>query len=172
MSKTYDSHDYDRVIVEKSALKVFDYVFLGEPEEDAITRGNNFYKEEYALIERHLKKYGGDYWEKRLEEVSQKVAAGCTVMDYVTYSRRRKEYLLAGEPVEIEKKTYEEAFDALPPLYWTRHGRMEMFCMSEKYEGTITNQYAHDLLTDRYYMKLVDAADKSTWLCELLKTVS
>ena len=41
--------------------------------------------------------------------------------------------------------------------------------MSEFENGRFTNQYAHDLHSGRYYSKLVDAEDPSTWIHEILK---
>lgn len=42
-----------------------------------------------------------------------------------------------------------------------------LYSDAENHGGS--NQYAHDLHSGRYYSKLVDAGDPSTWINEILK---
>lgn len=44
----------------------------------------------------------------------------------------------------------------------------EEFCSREMYSGTYTTQYAFQLVTGRYFAKMVDCADSSTWLSTIL----
>ena len=46
---------------------------------------------------------------------------------------------------------------------------VEMFCMSEMYSDTYTTQYAYDHRTGKYYCKMVDSEDTSTWIHTLLR---
>ncbi|MGL5436016.1 MAG: hypothetical protein ACRDBO_11535, partial [Lachnospiraceae bacterium] len=68
---------------------------------------------------------------------------------------------------ETTEEQFEEALNVLPPLKWCTIDGIEMFCMSEMYTATYTNQYAR--YEGKYYKKMVDVTDKSTWLNNYLK---
>lgn len=89
-------------------------------------------------------------------------------MTFADFLALEREKLLSDPPQEITESRYNEMLDILPPLAWTTHHDVEMFCMSEFYTGTYTTQYAHDQKTGKYYSKLVDYTDKTTWICNLL----
>ena len=160
--------NYDLVIVQMHTLHVYDFVDDSETKEEAEARGQKYYQEELALVSSHLKNYGGDYWTNQVATCEKIVAAGCKVMKYGEFAELEKQRLLSGELKEIDADTFEEMLNILPPLYWTTHNGVEMFCMREMYAGTYTNQYAHDKRTGKYYTKMVDCADYSTWICNLL----
>lgn len=94
--------------------------------------------------------------------------ANYQVMAFADFLALERERLLSGPPQEITEDKYNEMLDILPPLAWTEHHDVEMFCMSEFYTGPYTTQYAHDHKTEKYYSKLVDYTDKTTWICNLL----
>ena len=88
-----------------------------------------------------------------------------TFGDFLKFERDK----ILGEPLaEITAERFNEMLDVLPPLAWTQHKGVEMFCMSEFFTGSYTSQYAHDRSTGKYYTKLVDYRDRSTWICEIL----
>lgn len=58
--------------------------------------------------------------------------------------------------------------DVLPPILYTRRGAVVSFCMCEMFTGSWSAQYAHDLTSDRYYTKIVDVRDESTWIYNFL----
>jgi hypothetical protein len=161
-------YDYNFVIVETSAVQTFDFMIIGESVSEAEARGNKYYQKELELVKSHLKNYGGEYWENQVQLISKKVDAGCKLMTYKQYKEAQRKHLLDGELTEITEDKFEDALNVLPPICWTTHNNIEMFCMSEMYMGSYTSQYAHDKKTDKYYTKLVDCKDKSTWICELL----
>ncbi|MCI8404288.1 MAG: hypothetical protein HFG29_10780 [Eubacterium sp.] len=47
--------------------------------------------------------------------------------------------------------------------------RLEVLSMPEMYSGTYTKQYAYDNQSGKYYSKMVDSEDKSTWIHKLLR---
>ncbi len=161
--------EMDLVIVEMDAINVFGFVNKNETKEEAKSRANKYYCDELELVKGHLKHYGGDYWKSRVESIDKKISAGFKVMSFEDYEKAKREYLINRELTEITADEFEEMLCVLPPIFWVTYNNIEMFCMSEMYTGTYTNQYAHDRNTDKYYTKLVDSADKSTWICELLK---
>lgn len=85
------------------------------------------------------------------------------------FQAMEKSKLISGEPEEIAADKFNEMLDVLPPLRWCTIDGVEMFCMSEMYTGTYTNQYAHDKSSGKYYTKMVDACDKSTWINNYLR---
>jgi len=88
-----------------------------------------------------------------------------TVGDFLKFQREK----ILGETLEeITAERYHEMLDVLPPLAWTQHKGVEMFCMSEFETGNYTRQFARDHATGKYYTKLVDYRDRSTWICEIL----
>lgn len=89
-------------------------------------------------------------------------------MTYNEFRALEREKLL-GQPLkEIDEDQFYEMLNVLPPIGWTQHKGVEIFCMSEFYTGPYTNQYAHDKTTGKYYTKLVDYTDRSTWIPEIL----
>lgn len=158
----------DVVIVEMATISIYDFLNEGESEAAAIERGNKYYSNELALVTSHLHNYGGDYWKGQVETITKKVNAGCKVMTFEDFKELECKHLLDGELKEIDSEVFEEMLNVLPPLYWTTCNGVEMFCMSEMYSGTYTSQYAHDKRSGKYYAKLVDCINRSTWICELL----
>lgn len=89
-------------------------------------------------------------------------------MTYEEFKAAEREKLLAYPLHEITEERFYEMLDVLPPLHWTRIDGVEIFCMSEMFTGTFSDQYAHDHRTGKYYCKLVDVCDRSTWIHNLL----
>lgn len=90
------------------------------------------------------------------------------VMTFGDFLRLERNKIL-GQPLEeITADRFNEMLDILPPLAWTQHNGVEMFCISEFYTGSYTSQYAHDRTTGKYYTKLVDYHDRSTWIHKIL----
>ena len=52
-------------------------------------------------------------------------------------------------------------------MNWVTINNVNEFCMSEMLSGVYTNQYAR--YNGKYYTKIVDAYDKTTWLHNFLK---
>lgn len=154
------------VIVEMHTTNIYDWVKDGETEAQALERASEFYKRDLALVQSHLKTYGGDYWASRVIEEQNKVNAGCKVMTFDDFIELQKRKLIDGQLKEITEDDYNEALNVLPPLYWTTINGVEMFCMREMYTSTYTTQYAK--LGDKYYCTMVDVTDKSTWIHNLL----
>lgn len=157
--------NYDRVIVDTTGVRIYDFSNVGESDADALARVKLQKTASVASWEEICKKYPSEQNSKYLETVK---ATEYRVMSYDEFEAFQKEQLLKRDPVEITEGEYNEMLDVLPPLaYVTRNGVTE-FCMSEFYTGPFTTQYAHDKRTGKYYSKLVDYSDKSTWLDKIL----
>lgn len=158
----------DLVVVNMAAMEIYSFVNADETNEQAEKRANSYYIKHLDEVKAIYNKRGGEYWAKRIDEAIATVNCGCRVMTFDEYQKLQREHLLSGDLKEITEKEYQDALEMLPPIFWCNKGNVEMFCISEMYTGTYTNQYAHDKRTDKYYTKLVDSADRSTWIYELL----
>ena len=129
------------------------------------------------VIAKAKKKYQEDA--KKFEELGQnnkyfaQTAKKCRkatfeAMTFDEFLIRQKKHLLDKPMHEITEERFYEMLNVLPPLCWTQHKNVEIFCMSEFYTGSFTDQYAHDKNTGKFWCKLVDYTDKSTWIPELL----
>ena len=88
------------------------------------------------------------------------------IMTWDEFLKRQRDHLLSDEPTEITEEDYNDALNVLPPLKWCTKKGVEMFCMCEMYTGSYTTQYAR--YCGRYYCKMVDCKDESTWLHNIL----
>lgn len=104
-----------------------------------------------------------------LDYLKQEQKRSFEVMTYGEFLDFEKTKLLSGPLTEITEERFQEMLDVLPPLLWGVVDGVEQFCISEMYTGTYTDQYAHDLKAGKYYTKMVDAADCSTWINNFLK---
>lgn len=159
----------EKVIVTLGTMTIFDFLRQGETEADAISKAEESYTEDLELVTNHLHNHGGEYWKKRVDEVTEILNKGFSVMSFDEFKAMEKSHLLSGEPEEITADRFNEMLDVLPPLKWCTIDGVEMFCISEMYTGTYTNQYAHDKLNRKYYTKLVDVCDMSTWINNYLR---
>lgn len=109
-----------------------------------------------------------EYWQQQAQHCQAAIGT-YAVMTFDEHQAMERAHVLALPLHEITKERFHEMLDVLPPLKWCRQDGVEMFCMSEFFTGTYTDQYAHDHATDKYYSKLVDFLDPSTWIHEVLK---
>lgn len=160
----------ERVVFNNKTLQSFDFLKDNESDEGAIARAVAFYTEELNRLKDLAQTFpDNDYWQGRVTETQAKLDAGFSVLPFEVYlNKKNKSY--TDRPIkEITEQEYNDALDILPPLLWCTIDGVTMFCMSEMYDGSITSQYARDKQTGKYYTKLVDIYDKSTWLHKALK---
>lgn len=165
--------DKDLVIVEMETISIFDFVREDETEDEAKKRADRYYAEELeqvkALFQDSTDDKSREYWKEQITACEKKIQAGCQVITFDEFEKKQRKKLLSDKLTEITAEKFEDAFEVLPPLCWCTLDGVEMFCMSEMYSGTYTTQYAHDHRTGKYYSKMVDSEDKSTWIHNLLR---
>ena len=135
-------YDDKLVIVEMDTMTTYGFAEKGETADEAIQRANQYYTNDL----KHLK-----------------------VMETDKFQKIERERILSGKLNRVTEQEYEDALNVLPPLYWCTVNGVEMFCMSEMYSDTYTTQYAYDHRTGKYYCKMVDSEDTSTWIHTLLR---
>lgn len=106
--------------------------------------------------------------ESQLRYAKEHEEACYEIMDFETFHKREREAILSGPLESITEEQFNDMLDVLPPLRWETHNGIEEFCMREMWTGTYTTQYAHVHGTDEYYSKMVDCADRSTWIHNIL----
>ena len=99
------------------------------------------------------------YWLKQAKIYRNKKLA---VMTLEEFTKKQKDFYINRPLKEITEDDYYEHLDILPPLFWQTINGVNEFCMSEFHTGVFTGQYAK--YNGKYYYKLVDAYDKSTWI--------
>ena len=87
-------------------------------------------------------------------------------MTYEEYHAAERAFYIEQPLEEVTAERFYEMLNVLPPRCWITLKGVEMFCMSEMLTGTYTDQYAK--AGDKYYTKIVDAKDRSTWIHECL----
>ena len=164
----------ERVIVSFVDDKPMIYGFLKEGETDDEAKSRAFLRsmENLQLYSSNHNKYpwyqedGSEYWQKQYDIEAKREYK---VMSYDQFIRMERVHILSLPLQEISEEEYYEMLNVLPPLEWITRQEVEMFCMSEFYTGVYTTQYAYDKVNKKFYSKIVDYTDKSTWICELLR---
>ncbi len=131
----------DICVVSEQTLHVYDFLQDGESEKDLLKRA-----EDYAAKWDHSDTY--------------------KVMTFAEYQELKREKYISMPLNEISEERYEEMLDVLPPLQYGQNEGLESFFCREYYEGTYTNQYAKH--NGKFYQKLVDITDSSTWIHNFL----
>lgn len=146
---------------------IYDFVHENETEQEAEDRAFLQSMESMKMYSEYHLKYpnvledGSEYWENRFYEENAKIYKVVSYDEFIALERAA----IINEPLqETTEEKFNEMLDVLPPLSWTSINNVEMFCMREMYTGTYTTQYAYDHKTDKYYCKMVDITDKSTWI--------
>lgn len=155
--------------VDTTTYSTFDFLADGETEKELLNRANTYKQKEIEEYNNIISRFEAEdkditYFVERLESTKKK---NYEIMTWDDFQAGQKRHLLNGELKEITKKEWEEMLNVLPPLMWCTINGVNMFCMSEMYTGTFTTQYAR--YNEKYYCKMVDSADKSTWIHNLLK---
>ena len=109
--------------------------------------------------------FDADYWKER-QASYEREAQTAEVIEYEDFAKIEREAILKDAPKEITAERYNEMIDILPPLHYTEHNGYVMFCMREFLTGVYTSQFAYHKESGKYYTCIVDATDKSTWICE------
>lgn len=163
----------DRVIVHfipGSIPTIYDFLRDGETDEQAAERADRRRQSELARLSWNAEHFprtlpdGSDYWwaEIELELSSYYKVMSSDEFDAVVREYFRSQMVL----LDSNEDEFEEMLGVLPPLYHIHHGSVESFCMTEFEFDSYTHQYARDHSTGRYYKKLVNILDKSTWISE------
>ena len=137
--------------------------------EQKLNRAIETKKADLKMYQEYIKTHDtkdNHYWADRYEAEKD---FHYVIMTLAEFRKLEREKYLSKPLRESNKSEYWEMLEVLPPEKWVTIDNVNMFCMSEHYTGLYTMQYAHDRNTDKYYSKMVDVTDQSTWIHSILK---
>lgn len=152
----------------KDFIMPYSFIFKGDNIQEKLQKANVHYIEDYKRVLYNSLKYPSKHWDERVPIEKAKAEAGCKIMLWSEWQKQKRESILSKPLKEVTEKEYNDMLNVLPPLHYISRNGITMFCMSEMYTETYTNQYAYDSKNDRYYVKYVDVKDRSTWIDKIL----
>ena len=155
----------DILAVNIKTYNVFDFLHDGETEDQLLQRANESRERDIASWTRNYENYPDVDMYKDYLRAAKEVEY--QIMTWDEFQEGQKKHLLSDDLKEITEETWEEMLCVLPPYKWCTIDGVEMFCMSEMYTGTYTTQYAR--CNGKYYCKMVDSTDQSTWIHNILR---
>lgn len=160
--------DETKVITYANKLGIYTFIGISDPDETAdqcLAQAVAYSRESVETCRRNLE---GEKDEERIAYWKQQIAAyeadSPQIETYGSYKKRERAEMLSGAPKEITEERYEEMLDVLPPCAYTHNGRYSMFYVSEALRFSYHGFYLHDKKTGKYWTKVCDACDRSTWL--------
>ena len=153
-------------IVDVEHLQIFDFVETEEQAEKTFFKAIEQCQNDIKTWESHCKTYPDtEQFKIYLEQTKNK---RYRIMTYDEFLQTERDYYINSPLTEITEEEFHEMLNVLPPLKWCTMHNIEMFCISEMWSGSYTSQYAYNLVTCKYYHKIVDIKDKSTWIHNFL----
>ena len=150
-------YDDKLVIVEMDTMTTYGFAEKGETADEAIQRANQYYTNDLKHLKASLQESKDEkrkqFLQSRIRENEVKIQAGFQVMETDKFQKIERERILSGKLKRVTEQEYEDALNVLPPMY----------------SYTYTTQYAYDHRTGKYYCKMVDSEDASTWIHTLLR---
>ena len=160
--------EYCIIVTSGSLPRIYDFLRDGETAEEGKKRAIRCNIERIAsLADIAAAHHDNEYWQDQLRTAQQEEYS---VIPYAEFENFEREAILRLPLQEITEEQYNDMLDILPPLSWVTLDDVTEYCMSEFYTSHYTTQYAKDLRTGKYYTKIVDYCDRSTWIHEILKT--
>ena len=148
-------------VVDTKNFSIYNFANNQEQAKETLTKAIEVNKKDIETWEGHCKNYPDtEQFKTYLNQAQNKKYEIMTYEEYLQIERNH--YI--NEPLkEINEETFEDMLNVLPPIKWCTIDGIEMFCMSEMLTGFYTSQYMHDNKTNKYYHKIVDVTDKTTW---------
>ena len=167
--------DETLVVSYANKLGLFNFVNFDRDEtaEQCLARAVQFSKEGAEQCRRNLDSIlAGSKDPKQIEYWKERIASyeddKPIVEKWGDYKKRERAELLKGDPKEITEKRWWEMFEVLPPCGLVMNSRYTMFYISEAYSGLYHDCYLWDKTTGKYWSKMCDISDRSTFLDSIL----
>jgi len=148
-------------VVDITTLSIFNFADDQEQAKKVLVKAIENNKKDIEIWGNHCKNYPDT--EQFKTYLTQAQNKKYEIMTYKEYVKLERDYYINQPLTEITAERFEEMLNILPPKKWTTKHNIEMFCMSEMLTGTYTSQYMYNLVTNKYYHKIVDITDQSTW---------
>jgi len=148
-------------IVNTTGFSIFNFANNQEQAEETLSRAIETNCKDIETWENHCKNYPDtEQFKIYLKEAQNKKYE---IMPYNEYLQLERNHYLNKPLTEITAERFNEMLNVLPPLKWCTRHNVEMFCISEMLTGSYTSQYMYNLVNHKYYHKIVDIKDQSTW---------
>jgi hypothetical protein len=148
-------------VVDVNKMYPYSYSNSKEGAEELLQKALRQQEEDIKTWEGHIKNYPeAEHFKNYLTDAKNKQYK---IMSYDEYKQLERNYFTSKPLTEITAEQFNEMLNVLPPLKWCTKHNIEMFCMSEMLTGTYTSQYMYNLVTNKYYHKIVDITDQTTW---------
>ena len=148
-------------VVDVEHLQIYDFANSKEQAEQKFFKALETCQEDIKTWESHCKTYPDtESFKTYLAEAKNKQYR---IMTYDEFLQTERDYYINSPITEITEDKFHEMLNVLPPLKWCTKHNIEMFCMSEMLTGYYTSQYMYNLVTCKYYHKIVDITDQKTW---------
>ena len=159
-------NDNTLCVVDAKHLSIFDFAENEEQAEQKFFKAIESCQEDIKTWESHCKTYPN---RKDLKAYLERAKSKqYKIMSFQEFLQMERDYYINLPLTEITKEQFHEMLNVLPPLKWCTMHNIEMFCMSEMWSGSYTSQYAYNLVTEKYYHKMVDITDQKTWIHNFL----
>lgn len=153
------------LITHESDIDIFDFLRDGETEYQALERARFSIREWIKDLEANIISCPEmtEHWNERIAVYTRELET-LRIESYTDYCARKRKMLLDPSATETTAEHFEEMLDVLPPCAHTNNERYEMFFIEEAFSGSYHSFYLHDKTTGKYWTKLGDTLDRSTWL--------
>lgn len=146
--------------VDITTMTTYDFLQDGETEEQLLDRANISKQRDIESWEKNCKQYPNTpSFEGYLTGAKKK---NYKVVTWEEFEKLQREFYTNRPLEETTEEQFFDSLNCLPPFQWCTFNGVEMFCMSEMYTGTYTTQYAR--IGKKFYTKMVDSTDSSTWI--------
>ena len=140
--------------------RIYNFCKYGNGQKELEEAINNK-KENIKRWENNIKKYpqSKELFESYLKEEKE---IEFKIIKLSEFEDMEKKYYLDKPIIEISQEEWEEMLNILPPLKWVTINNVNEFLLSEALNKWYRYQYARK--NGKYYTKIVDSLDKSTWI--------
>ena len=156
----------ETVVVDINSLSIYNVVSAKTTPEQVLENAIKDNKRDIQRCEENYINYPSDLYKSHLKKAKN---AEYKIMAYGEFLKLERDYYINLPIDEITEERFDEQLNVLPPLRWCRVRGVEMFCMREMLTRTYTEQYAR--VGGKFYCKIVDVTDKSTWIHNFLDKI-
>lgn len=157
--------DNSQIIACITTLDIYNFIQEDEEPEAALQKAVNSNSSDIKLFTAYVNsdRPDKDFFIRMLKQAQK---TKYQIVSYGEFKKLQKQFYLSKPLRRITKAKFFEMLNILPPLHWVIVNGCEEFLISEFWTATFTDQYATK--KGKYYAKTVDAADKSTWIHNLI----
>ena len=160
----YNSINDNSLAIVNISKPLYIYTFCETDGKEELERAIEKNLEERETWTNHIKNYPDADFQHYLDDANNAIFE---IMSLKEFNLKQRSFYLDTPLKEISEIEWDNMLNVLPPMQWVTINGTNEFLMSEMLSGLFTNQYARN--NGKYYTKVVDVYDKSTWIHNLLQ---